>query len=631
MTQYIDFRGFVTNPIVVGGWSVKASDAIDRFSFLIHSHNQRSNTDECAFAAECTVHVVDHDQFVHLIKMNSITRSTTTQMNAADFALQRAAWQPMLFGTPNRAAIAACIPRWECKPVRVRVHCNHGFEAVSSVCGAYAAWNGIAFDWRIGSYDDSLSFGLEERGEIELIWFDSERVPGLANGKLAEWLVERLRALRSSTTNPIVALIWPLRAVDRERIAEAALPATYVPNLQPLADQLAERWLDRRAMLISGTRLSNRACMEIARELACCWLPAATMTLIKAVAVDLDGTLYSGVLGEDGPSGIEVGEGHIALQQCLGELRASGILLALVTRNELRDVEELFARRVDFPLRLDDFSVIEASWGDKASALDRVAAKLGIGAETIVFIDDNPGELSEVAASSGAVVVHAGADGAETARALVHVSGIFRWRRSAEDGLRDRDLRASEQRAGLARTAVSTDEYLRSLQVRLGYFIGAREHIARVAELASKTNQFNLSLRRLNEADIARRLEERPANVVAIRLEDRLSDSGIVAAVVGLRQGNTLHIEEICISCRALGRRLEDSMLTRALRLFAGEQPLSRIAFDVCNGPRNEPARRWLAQYLNIELDDDATSVEADFEVVRAKTISPAIQVEVAT
>jgi hypothetical protein len=72
-------------------------------------------------------------------------------------------------------------------------------------------------------------------------------------------------------------------------------------------------------------------------------------------------------------------------------------------------------------------------------------------------------------------------------------------------------------------------------------------------------------------------------------------------------------------------------MLTRALRLFAGEQPLSRIAFDVCNGPRNEPARRWLAQYLNIELDDDATSVEADFEVVRAKTISPAIQVEVAT
>ena len=77
-----------------------------------------------------------------------------------------------------------------------------------------------------------------------------------------------------------------------------------------------------------------------------------------------------------------------------------------------------------------------------------------------------------------------------------------------------------------------------------------------------------------------------------------------------MRQGNTLRIEEVCLSCRALGRRLEDSMLTRALRLFAGEQPPSRIAFDVCKGPRNEAARRWLARYLNIELDDDAASVE---------------------
>ena len=551
-------------------------------------------------------------------------------MNAAHFALERAAWQPILFGTPNRAAIAGCIASWECRPVRVRVHRNHAFEPVSSICAAYAAWNRIDFDWRIGSYDDTLSFGLEERGEIELIWFDSERLQKVADGKLGEWLLERLRNLRSFTTNPIVALVWPLPLAERERITESALPATYVPDLQPLADQLAERWLDRRAMSISGTRLSNRACMEIARELACCWLPAAAIPPIKAVAVDLDGTLYSGVLSEDGPSGIEVGDGHIALHRRLSELRASGILLALVTRNERPDVEELFARRVDFPLRLDDFSVIEASWGDKSPALDRVALKLGISAEAIVFIDDNPGELSEVAASSGAVTVHAGVDGAETARALVHVSGIFRWRRSAEDELRDRDLRLSEQRSGLVRTAVSTDEYLRGLQVRLAYFIGGREHVARIAELASKTNQFNLSLRRLNEADIARRLVERPANVVAIRLEDRLSDSGIVGAVVGSRQGNTLRIEEVCISCRALGRRLEDNMLTHALRLFAGEQPPSRIAFDVSKGPRNEPARRWLAQYLNIELDEDAESVEMNFDVVRAKTISSAIQVEVA-
>jgi FkbH-like protein len=176
---------------------------------------------------------------------------------------------------------------------------------------------------------------------------------------------------------------------------------------------------------------------------------------------------------------------------------------------------------------------------------------------------------------------------------------------------------------------VSTDEYLRSLQVRLAYFVGAREHVSRIAELASKTNQFNLSLRRMNEADIVRRLAERPANVVAIGLEDCLSDSGIIGAVVGSRQGSTLRVEELCISCRALGRRLEDSMLTRALLLLAGDDPPRRVIFDVRKGPRNEPARQWLAQYANANLAEDADRVDISFETILAKPVSSAIQTEV--
>lgn len=549
-------------------------------------------------------------------------------MNSAQIALDRAEWQPILFRTPNRADLAACVPYWDCHTIRVRVHRNHGFELVSSGTAAYAAWNGLALDWAIGGYDDTLSFDLQSDAAIDVIWLDSARLPGVVGEGLGEWLTGRLRALRSLTANPILVLAWPLSSAGHKAATQAAIPGTYIADLESLALQVGIDWLDPRTVSISGTRFSNRACLEVARELACCWLPAAVTPPVKAIAVDLDGTLYSGVLGEDGPTGVELTPGHHALQQRLANFRRQGVLLALVARNEMQDVEKLFACRTEFPLRLGDFSAIEASWGEKAAALDRIAEKLRIAADAIVFVDDNPGELAAAALSS-AITVHARPEGFETDAALAHVAGMFRWRRSAEDRLRADDLRASESRNALARGTVSPEEYLRSLRVRLGFFVGAREHLARMAALVLKTNQFNLSLRRMTEAEISRRLEERSSNVVAIRLADRLSDSGIVAVLVGSNEGDTLRVEEICVSCRALGRRLEDSMLTQALLLLAGEPPPHRIVFDVRKGPRNEPARQWLAGYANEALADDIDRVEMHFDGIVTKPISSAISTEV--
>ena len=349
----------------------------------------------------------------------------------------------------------------------------------------------------------------------------------------------------------------------------------------------------------------------------------------KAIAVDLDGTLYAGTLGEDGPAGVELTEGHRVLQHRLVGFRNEGMLLALVSRNEPADVEALFAERDDFPLRLSDFSAIEVSWDDKSIAVGRVASALRIGCDSIVFVDDNPGELAGVGASLPVITVHAGADATQTASALEHVAGIFRWRTSVEDRLRADDLRASEVRAQIGQAASSPDDYLRSLQVQLDLLVGPRQQVARLAELSAKTNQFNLSLRRMNEAEIARRVIDAPSNVVAIRLADRLSDSGIVGMIVGSRVGRALHIDELCVSCRALGRRLEDSMLTKAVLVMAGQPAPETVIFAVRKGPRNAPARNWLAQYAGVQMDDETDAVEMPFDTVSAHTLSSAIRIEV--
>src|SRR5204863_8283441 len=128
-----------------------------------------------------------------------------------------------------------------------------------------------------------------------------------------------------------------------------------VADLRPIASKLGARFLDERAAKFSGTRLSDAACVQTARQLACHWAPASLQPRLKAVALDLDHTPYEGVLGEDGLD-VRLTPGHQALQRHLAGLRDQGIFLALVSRNEEADVRRLFESRTDFPLRWEHFS-----------------------------------------------------------------------------------------------------------------------------------------------------------------------------------------------------------------------------------------------------------------------------------
>jgi FkbH-like protein len=543
-------------------------------------------------------------------------------MFSAASALTRAAWQTSLFGPLSRANLARCTADWPLQTIRVRVHRNHGFEPVSAASSPFAAWNGLELSWTIGAYDDSLSFELTGNADIELVWFDTTRVD-----VEAPWLADRLTVLRASTDQPILVLAWPLSATQRAAIANAAIPGLACADLDPLAAALGISWLDERTLRLSGTRLSNQACLHVARALACQWLPAVAAAPRKAVAVDLDGTLYRGVLAEDGPARVEFTPAHRELMTRLVALHDAGVLLALVSRNERADVERLFAERADFPLRLEHFSALEVSWDDKAVALTRASETMRIGADAVVFVDDNPGELAAIAQALPALTVHARDDARETLAALDHVAGIFRFARQREDALRAADLRAAALRRDAEQNALSPDDYLRSLDVRLEFAIDRREHLSRMAELCAKTNQFNLTLSRVNEAELARTIDDVDAHAVTIALADRLSDSGIVGLVVGARHGDALRISEMCVSCRALGRRIEDTMFTQALRLMAQAWTPERVVFDVRKGPRNAPARDWLARYAGVHLDDDATEVQVPFARVAQCELSPAVSI----
>jgi FkbH-like protein len=538
---------------------------------------------------------------------------------ALENALIRAEWQPALFGPLNRARLASCSMEGSSASFRVRVHRNHAIEPVISAVVPFASWNGLTFAWDIGPYDDSLTFTGSGEADVELIWLDRDRLRNLSDDDFVAWLASRLHALRARTTRPIIVCAWPLPPAVRQALDRAKPTATDIVDIDALAAALGSNWLDVRAASISGTRLSNQACLHVARELACCWLPAALIAPIKCVALDLDGTLYDGVLGEDGVARIALTDGHRELHEYLVELKRTGMLLALVTRNERADVEAMFARHPDFPLALSDFAAIEASWDDKGVLLERVARQLRIGLDSMVFVDDNPGELASVAGNCEVITVHARPDGRETVEALRHVAGVHRQRTLREDSLRGVDLHASEHRDALLRTSATPDEYLRSLRAHLQFHVGSRLHVPRMAELSRKTNQFNLALSRMTEAEIDAKLLLHPANVVAVGLRDRLADSGIVALLVGGVDGDILHVSEVAVSCRALGRRLEDTMLTRALLLMTQGRAVRTVTFDVKEGPRNAPAREWLAAYAGMAAMPGTGRVSIAVATIAAK------------
>lgn len=493
--------------------------------------------------------------------------------------------------------------RASARTLAVNVWRNHALEPLLPVLEVHAAWGRWVPRWQFGPYDDTLALADLPAADAELVWLDRSRLR-LDGGApaVAAWLTDRLAALRQRSAAPIVLATWAVDAEERARIEAlcAELPAVHFADLQAAADEAGVPLTDARLAALAGTPLSAAAQVVVARRLACHWLPGAALPPVKAVAFDLDHTLHAGVLGEDGIEGVQLTPAHAALQRKALALRERGVFLALVSRNEPVDVTALFERRADYPLRLAHFSAVEVGWGDKAEALERIAARLRIGLDALAFVDDNPGELAAVAARCPALpFVAAQPDAALTQRALEHLPGLWRWTVGADDAKRVADLASNVERERLA--AVDPEVYFRELQITLEVKRDDASLLPRLAELTRKTNQFNLGLARLSEAVIAgamRAAQAGTAGVAAVALRDRLSDSGVVALVVAEREGADLVVRELCVSCRALGRRLEDALVLRALAGMAAFEGCHKVLFEVAEGPRNAPAREWLARLL---------------------------------
>lgn len=508
---------------------------------------------------------------------------------------------------------------------------NHAIEPVLPFLDIYLRHAGLDLRPVLGEYDDTLTFAPPRAVVAELVWFDLDRV-SLDGRELLDWFASRLDRVVNEAVAPVVVV--PISG-------RPEVTAAVVERLQPVRDlRCADPWplcieagvvlVDERTASLTGSRLSKEAQFHIARALGSHWLPAALLPPRKMLAVDLDETLHRGVLGEDGVAGVQVSQAHRRLHDYLKRLASQGVMLALVSRNEPEDVARLFAeRQSDYGLTLDDFFAVEVSWGSKADAIRRASADARIAEDAVVFLDDNPGELLTVGLECPNVaLIHASDDADCTIDALRWQAGLWRWSADEVAKLRVADLKANVRRERLKDGSADTEHYLQELGVHAVIEVNPIEHLSRLADLSNKTNQFNLNLRRLSEHDLRVAMEEPNSYVASVALSDRLSDSGVIALLVARRDNKRLFVDELAISCRALGRGLESLLLSQVLRCLPCWKQLEEVCFEVREIDRNLLARRWLAKTAGLpEGEVSSGQVTVGVDVFDAVNVPAAVTI----
>ena len=316
----------------------------------------------------------------------------------------------------------------------------------------------------------------------------------------------------------------------------------------------------------------------------------------KCLVLDLDNTLWGGVIGDDGLEGIVLGEGsgageaHLALQHYAKQLKERGVVLAVCSKNDAKIAEAAFRDHPEMVLRRSDFAAFQANWDDKAQNLKAIAARLNIGVDSLVFVDDNPIERARVRQSLPMVAVpELPEDPAYYVRCLAEAGYFEAVAFTAEDRDRAQSYAANAERDALLETAESMDDFLRGLAMTAVYGPFTAVDHARVVQLINKTNQFNTTTRRYAGDEVARIMEEPDAVTLQFRLLDRVGDNGLVSTMI-LRPApgdEALEIENWVMSCRVFGRELEFEAMNIAVEA-ARERGVRALVANYIPTPKND-------------------------------------------
>jgi FkbH-like protein len=352
-----------------------------------------------------------------------------------------------------------------------------------------------------------------------------------------------------------------------EQLGKAAGDRVSIVDCERLSSLVGKaHWHDPRYWNLSKHAVALQYTPLLARHTAA--VIAASLGLSrKCLVLDLDNTLWGGVIGEDGLGGIRLGNGvegeaFVAFQEYILELKNKGVILAVCSKNNYADAIQPFEEHPDMRLRLKDIALFVANWDSKPDNLRYIAKTLRLGLDSLVFVDDNPVECAHVRQSVPEVdVIALPEDPSYYCRALSQYLLLETNSFTAEDVQRTDQYRAEVQTRELEASAASLDEFYAGLQMRAHVTAFQKDQLPRIVQLIGKTNQFNLTTRRYGMSQVERFIQDPHCLHLALRLRDRYADHGLVSLIIARRQGDLLDIDTWLMSCRVIGRTVEAALL----------------------------------------------------------------------
>ena len=473
-------------------------------------------------------------------------------------------------------------------------------ELLDAKSGLYAFAPDVAIlaiegeDWLPEIYTDFMDADLSGGSLLEVVARFPRQIGALA------------RAFRSACASPLLVHNLAVPRVGRAGIADLRLAdgqAKLVLELnrsltEALADVVdarivdyaglvgrfgSQHWYDARMRLYAKAPIANGMLGHLSQEYMK-YFRALRGLSKKCLVLDLDNTLWGGVIGEDGIDGIQLGPNYpgsafVEFQRAVLDLHRRGVILAIASKNNPADVDAVFLDHRFMKLRKEHFAETEIHWELKSASIKRIAQRLNIGLEHVVFADDNPAECEQVRREMPMVTVIQLPRSPELYVDALCAEGLFDTITLSDEDRRRGQLYQQRAQAETMRSASgNVEDYYRDLDMVLTIAAVDASSLARAAQLTQKTSQFNLTTIRYAEAEVAARLADPAWLAIVVSVRDRFGDNGIVGVMMARALDDRLDIDTFLLSCRVIGRTVETAMLAflcdaaqeRGLKVLSG-------------------------------------------------------------
>jgi FkbH-like protein len=334
------------------------------------------------------------------------------------------------------------------------------------------------------------------------------------------------------------------------------------------------QWIDFKFYYVSDMIINPKLSLDFSS-----WFISKLRSLSfvrkKCLVLDCDNTLWGGIIGEDGIDGIQLGNNYpgkafLDFQKAIVELHNSGIIIALCSKNNKEDVIEVFKNNSNMILKMEHISAYRINWENKAQNIIQISKELNIGLDSIVFVDDNPLEREIVKKNTPEVIVPDFPT--NNYDLLLYINSITKdffstFKLTAEDKQKAKQYAKLSQIQNLEKSYLNHNDYLKDLDMTLILNRAKPSTISRFSQMTQKTNQFNLTTKRYNESELSKLIEKNYI-LTTLQVRDKFGDHGITAAIIIKLDGSSAEIDSLLLSCRILGRGIENALLKLHLNLL---------------------------------------------------------------